>query len=611
MEVAIPLIALGSLYVVTNQKNKKEGLANITKDLPNTNILNSNFPSEYPIYSPETQLTSKLSNDNRYDGGAFTDKFLNPNSGHSLLGDPNSPKEIKNLNGTTTEAKYKSLLGTEEPTSYFQHNNQVPFFGGNLRTRHVQNNGNESILDNYNGTGSQIIHKKEQAPLFTPQTNLQWAFGMPSYSDFEQSRINVSKKMSNVKPFPEQKVAPGLGLGATTEGLGGYNSGMLDREKWLDKTADELRVDNKPKPSGLVSLGREGPAISFITKQGSLGKQEKNRPDTVFDFGPERYLNTTGIEKKNMLIPIPIEPFVTRPETSTEYAGGAGYTTSQEYIPGQYMPSHNQQLKQENVGPAVASNQSVANVNDYDYLSYRAFANNRSIQNQGYYGTAGKGIIAETIAPLLDILRPSRKENSVGTLRPYQNAKPSVNNSYIYNPNDTTRGVSLKEHLINTKFHLNIDANQRGGGYDVTPQQPIHNNRDFTTDYEYIGNSSAPDRAKQPPSYESAYNQRNNDVKSLIAGTGYTPKGNLKIFDANQNVRQNVVNEKMLNISGRELTPQLSQGQSPSLIAVGQFSSKINPYSNIELDRTQNYVLEQLNSNPFNLDINKGSSLKR
>jgi hypothetical protein len=602
MEIAIPLIALGSLYIVTNQK-KKESFANNTKNLPNVNIPNKNYPSEYPIHSSETDQTSNLSRDNYYDGGAYTDKFFNPNSGSSLLGNPNKPDTTKNINGTTTDSKYTSMTGQNVDSTYFQHNNMVPFFGGNLRTRHLDNNSNESILDNYNGTGSQIVHKKEQAPMFSPHTNLQWANGMPSYSDFEQSRMNVSNKMSNVKPFGEQKVAPGLGLGAGTEGLGGYNSGMLARESWTERTVDELRVDNKPKASGLVSLGREGPAISYITKQGSIGKQEKNRPDTAFDMGPERYLTTTGVEKGQLLVPIPVEKYVSRPETTASYEGGAGYINSAEYVPGQFMPSHNQQLGSENMGPATAQGESVANVNDYAFLSNRAYANNRSVNQQnGYFGTAGKGIIAETIAPLLDILRPSRKENSIGTLRPYQNAKPAVSESYIFNPNDKPL-PTIKETTVNSKFHLNIDKNQRGGGYDVAPQQVIHNARDSTTDFAYIGNSSAQERGRQPTSYESSYNQRNNEIKSSVVDSTYNPKGYMKIFDGNQNVRQSLVTEKQLNISNRHLTPQLSQGQSPNYQSLGQMNSKVNPYDGISLDRNNGDVLSQLQGNPFALSI--------
>jgi hypothetical protein len=268
------------------------------------------------------------------------------------------------------------------------------------------------------------------------------------------------------------------------------------------------------------------------------------------------------------------------------------------------MPSHNHTLRSPNVGPAEGVGKAVANENDYARKSNRVYANNRSSNQQnGYFGTVGKGMIAETIAPLLDILRPSRKENAVGTLRPYQNPSKSIPESYIFNPSDKPL-PTIKDSTIHSKFHLNIDKNQRGGAYDVTPQQPVHNARD-ETNVSYIGNSSAGERFRQPVSYESNYNQRNNEIKSsAVVNTTYTPSGNMKIFDGNQNIRQNTTNEKMFNITNRELTPQLSQSSYITKESIGQYTTKVNPYSNIQLDRNSGDILSQLKDNPFNRDIN-------
>ena len=52
----------------------------------------------------------------------------------------------------------------------------VPFFGSSVKQRTVNLNSNESVLDNYNGTGSQVIHKREQAP-FAPQENYTMRMG--------------------------------------------------------------------------------------------------------------------------------------------------------------------------------------------------------------------------------------------------------------------------------------------------------------------------------------------------------------------------------------------------------------------------------------------------
>jgi hypothetical protein len=94
MEIIIPGIALASLYIAINQK--KENFSNY---LPNTDIPNKNYPSEYPIQSTALDQTSRLSHDNRYDGTAYTDKYFNPNSGQSLLA--TTTNTVKNVNGKT------------------------------------------------------------------------------------------------------------------------------------------------------------------------------------------------------------------------------------------------------------------------------------------------------------------------------------------------------------------------------------------------------------------------------------------------------------------------------------------------------------------------------
>ena len=66
MEVVVPLFALSSLYVISNQsKKKKETFSNKQNELPNTDIPDRNFPSELPVLSSETDKTSQLSTVNK------------------------------------------------------------------------------------------------------------------------------------------------------------------------------------------------------------------------------------------------------------------------------------------------------------------------------------------------------------------------------------------------------------------------------------------------------------------------------------------------------------------------------------------------------------------
>jgi hypothetical protein len=602
MEVVIPLFALSSLYIINNQSKKNENFSNLNK-LPNTDIPNRNYPSEYPVISTETDQTTELSNNNRFDngGGVYTDKYFNPNLG-----------QIPSMDSNSQQAQYYSLTGDKVNSAYFQHNNMVPFFGSNLRNHHVGSNATEGLLDTYSGSGSQIITKKEQAPLFSPHGNLQWANGTPNQSDFFQSRVNPSSRMANVKPFEEELVGPGLGLGFTNAGAGGYNSGLLAREQWLDKTVDQLRVDNNPKASGYSLLGHEGPADSYIktiATQDQMGIMEKHRPETSFaldqrsmdssstsgkrDIG--RLFTTGGIETAAPLRPVTVERFVSRPETAVTYSGVAGYQNSAAYIPGEYMEPHAQQLGSLPVGIANANGRNYANDGDYGIKSKMAYPNNRSANKQDSYFGLVSGGLGAAIAPLLDVLRPSRKENVIGSLRPYQNPGTVVPQSYIFNPADRP-DATIRETTENSKFHLNVNANQLGGAYQVTENQPANTYRAETGDFYYAGNPSAGERTRQTTSYEAGYNQRNNELKSSTLA-GYTPSGNMNLLNSNVNI-ENANRDQYLK-NNRALSGTMPY-QSPDVNNMGRKAGNSNQlYSNIQLDRSNPEIMTQLKGNPY------------
>jgi len=330
MELAIPGVALGLMYIMNGQSNRgndDEEPFTSRNELPNTNIPNRNFPEEYPIRTQTLDQTSALSTVNQLDNGGsvYTDKYFDANM---------ASKKSTNDNET---ASYYSLTGEKVSGSHFEHNNMVPFFGAKMTTSDANDKSYEGILDNYSGAGSQTITKKEQAPMFSPNENQDWAHGAPNMNDFYQSRVNNSMRMANTKPFEEERVAPGLGLGYTNEGANGFNSGMMMRETWQPKDVDHLRVDTKPKSSGHVLLGHEGPAYSNIQQIGTseqMGVMEKNRPETAFEMGQDRLFTTTGASKGETLHAIPIDRYVSRPETTTSYSGAAGSQNPATYAPG-------------------------------------------------------------------------------------------------------------------------------------------------------------------------------------------------------------------------------------------------------------------------------------
>ena len=597
MEVlAIPILALGALYVVSNQSkgndsHSAESFANLNDQLPNTDVPNRNYfdsgdsllgNSAAPVGSQETDQTSRLSTVNRYDGpGVYTDRFFNPHRA-------NPPP------ATSAPPTYDSLTGDKVGTDYFSHNNMVPYFGSNVRSRLTDANVFESVLDNMVGTGSQIQSKVEQSPLFSPSENLQWAHGAPNATDFVRSRMNVSSKMNNVKLFQEERVSPGL----NGESSMGYNSGMMARETWLPKTVDELRVANNPKQSNVL-FGHEGPAMSRIANLGLHGQVEKNRPDRMTEMGPERYMTTTGMEKGAMMHSIPVERYVNRTTTTTSYVGGAGTSNPETYVEGEYMPSKHQDLGPVPVQPANAVGRAEAREGEYGLKGKRAYPNNRSMTSpQDYFGAIG-GAFGSVVAPLLDILRPSRKENTIGSLRPYQNAKAPVQNSYLFNPADRM-APTIRETTEESKNHQNINAGQRGGAYEVAEHQPAFTTRQTTGDFYYSGIAGGD---KQVRPYDAEYAQRNNDIKSSTIEGRMVP-GNMSLLQGDIYVTAKPKDDFLQN--KRPVMPTHMPAQSPDMANMGRIQGSAPLYQTLQMDRTTPDILSSLKSNPYTLNVANG-----
>ena len=614
MELAIPLIALGGLYVVSKQQRSENELdmtEGFETTLPNTDIPNKNYPSEYPIVDSELTQTESLTVNNHYNGSTYTDNYFKPENrnGKHILGnldnniDRKSERtvpEISQRNPNDPSLEYTSLSGEKVNNSYFSHNNMTPFFGATNKARDVNNSHqNESILDTYLGKGSQQIEKREQAPLFAPNDNYQWAYGTPNQTEFMLSRVNPSSKISNVLPFEQEKVAPGIGLGAGTEGSSGYNSGMMNRETWLPKTVDELRVKTNAKASGVGLFGHEGPAASNIKQMGTIGKLEKHGPERTFEMGHDRVMTTTGVEKGVTLRPIQEDRYTNRPETTTSYIGAAGSDNQGVFVDGEYMPSKHVDLGEVPLSVANAVGRSGARDGDYGSKTQVLYNNNRTANHQDdYFGVVG-GAIGSVISPLLDVLRPSRKENTIGTLRPYQNAASHVTQSYVFNPADRP-AHTLRETTENSKFHLNSTTNETNkGGYSVTNVQPVANNRMNQSDYYYAGNASAANGTQEARPYDAEYRQRNNDIKSSTID-GRLVKGGMSLMNNNTNYNTKDITQN-LEVN-RQNAPMYSR-QPPSADTMGQIQGKQYLPSEMENKRNQSEILASLKKNPYALSI--------
>lgn len=533
MELAVPLIALGSMYIMSNQKKEKdckknsvEGYTNMTQTrnpLPGVN------PPRVPINFPVTEEVTKNNN---------VKAFMNPNQHTDKYFDPANYAEQEKRNtanygvGGGAQTTY-SLTGQPIDKASFKHGNMTPYFGGKVRGATAESNITESVLDNMQGQGSQFFSKKEQAPMFKPQDGFQYANGAPNMSDFLQSRVNPSMRIANVKPWEEQRVAPGLNKGFTTDGSAGFNSGMEARDLWLDRTVDQLRVDTNPKQTFELA-GHEGPSTYYIKNAPTAQTQgvvEKHLPDKYYNSGPERWLTTTGLEKAQTARGIELLHDVNRTDTTAEYYGSRANQTEGGYVNSEIQPSKRPVLPAKDYPTPSFIGAAPATTGDYGHQSYRNLSNNRTTTKNDLNMGHASGFMKAIVSPLMDFLRPSRKEDVVGNMRSSGNAGTTVPNGKIFNPADRTKTTirEMTEAELDCN-HLNVQS-QSANAYLVSKQQPVGVQRD-TTNVSHTG-VAGPNGFTSTKSYEAEYRQHNNVNKTY---ENRPNQGGTQMFNQNDNI---------------------------------------------------------------------------
>ena len=600
MELAIPLIALGSLYVISNQNKEKENLQNTLKSKHPSNLNKENFESmkQKDKYLPNTKIpvenypimnNSELINN--------TEKYPNPNEATSEYFNQNlyEQKERQNIKVGDNIQQIYSLSGNYLSSKEFQHNNMVPFNGAKPKGQIYNNSNAETILDNYLGSGSQVIKKIEQAPLFKPQENVQWAYGAPNMSEFYQSRVNPALKNNNVKPFESLRVGPGLDQGYGINGSNGYNSGMEARDKWLPKNVDELRIATNPKQEFSLS-NHEGPANSFIKNVGIEGKMEKYRPDTFFINNQERWLTTTGAQKAQRNVSQEILLPVKRDDISSYQTGTPSASMKNaSYVPSQYEEPKNKVLEGFDVGPSCATSSRPELDNSLNLNSYSNLNNNRALNNQPrIYNSGFSKTLGAVVAPLMDVFRPSKKEEYVNNIRVYGANGSNVPANYVLTSGDIPNPTIKESTLYTPNGYIGNQAS-KDGAYYVSKQQAISNQRTTTqsSSYNGVGGSGTKIGARN---YQGDYRQTNNESKEKSIA-GRMNSGNASIFNPYTNV--SITKTERQNTEYFPPASSVIGGIGPTISTYGNYNHNIPNVHNIGCERIEPQILSALKSNPY------------
>lgn len=555
MELLIPLIALGSLYMSSKYSNTNNNVPNaeitntnnnrttstssgqhtqtsvnpINEEFTNYSGGNKNYlpnvepiPQNYPITNDvEVRDSSLYEYPNQT---AETDKYFNQtlfeNSSNNNIKTGNNIQQIYSLSG--------NVLKSDE----FTHQNMVPFNSGKISGHLYEDKYAETLLDNMTGMGSLNIKKVEQPPLFTPSNNIQFTHGTPNSSDFIQSRMNIGNIRNNVKPFESVHVGPGLGDGYSAKGQDGFNSGMDKRELWLPKTVDQLRVETNPKMEFSL-MGHEGPAQSLVKDIGHIGTVDKKMPDTFFINSPERWFTTTGAKKGEMVRSIQDTGIIKRTNCDVNYMGPAGHSGEvNTYSTPNYEPSTREMSKIQPTLGACSTSKGNPDTHQNQLQNYISLNNNRTTttSKSDIYRNMFGGPIGSVIAPIMNIFTSSRKEDLIQNMRTYGDPGSCVPKNYIKSV-DVPKVTNKETTIYTPRAYVN---NQREGTYVNNNVDLSINNRNLsnTATTGFVGGTST---GYGETSYESAYNQTTNNIKSQTIGNR-TNVGSMKLFNSNINI---------------------------------------------------------------------------
>ena len=277
-----------SYNIFQEEQKKADVLLEKSLQPQDTNVITPgpSFPIIYnKVDYTDSQLPIEFNSYQKYDDIVIDDKTSNINA---LRNAPDN--KIQNNKSVPESGGFNGISLTGDPINpnTFTHNNQVPFFGGNVR-QNLDEFSTRGIFENFTGTMDTYQKKQEIGLLFEPQKNMSNVYGTGSLDGFMIDRYYVSNIRSNETPVEKVYVGPGLNQGYTNEPSGGFQ-----QENTLDyvmpKTTDEIRVKTNPKISyyGRIVSGQK------IAKPGKVGTLYKNRPDTFYIQEPDRYFTTTG-----------------------------------------------------------------------------------------------------------------------------------------------------------------------------------------------------------------------------------------------------------------------------------------------------------------------------
>ena len=570
-QIAIPLVIAGALYLMSNDKKEKFSNPLVLEELER-GIVNDNRIKQDSVDNGAATTfynnvdPTSLSSNNQGIYTQYQDKYLLQSKKKTASGN--------NL--------FQTLAGTEIKQNDINHNNMQIFYNNKSNGASQLSFNNDMKLDTYSGLGSTTIEKKEISSFFKPSENSQNVYGNQNQSDFFQSRINESLRHANTKPWAEIK---------DSAGTLGFNSAMVDRDKWMPKKVDELRTTNNPKSNYVQNYQSPAYQPTAVDRSADVNQinMVKKKPDT-YHMNPYGSYEGMGVASGQAKPTQFSEQMLTDPNrehTSVSYYGVKSAMENQGYVKGQATETHRQELPTNSFTNLTTNGIYVTKDNT---ASYKAYTNSRDT-SQDYFGAIQGTFMQNIVDPLVKGLKHTKKTNFTESERNVNLTGPVKH--MVFNPKDnlptTNREMTTEKIGLN---HLNMERqDSTSNGYITSNPYLGHTQRESTSKQQF---GMATSKLPMGKSYEAEYNQRSFE-KPLI---GRSTIGSMSLFNSDINA----------NINGREVcdtrgTPIFIPNIAPQVGQLGMNTTSPQKYININEDYNHPDLLKAFKSNPYTQPI--------
>jgi hypothetical protein len=262
--------------------------------------------------------------------------------------------------------------------------------------------------------------------------------------------------------------------------------------------------------------------------------------------------------------------------------------------PQNFEPSKRHEAFEGCINPSRATGQGNHTDKDVFLRSHTNYENNRSTVKQPETIRSGfGGAIGAAIAPIMDIFRPTRKDETINNVRIYGEGGSSISKGPVYNPQDSTPTTVKETNLHAVNFNIN---NQKEGVYVNNYSAPDNTQRD-TTSRQYYTAAGGSATGYGDMSYDSAYRQHNNDIKSQTI-VNRPNQGGTQIF--NQQMNLTTIKSDSDRFDGR-VNPAYSSlsGLPPSAQTYGAIRAPQYYNESASCDRIQPDILTAFKNNPY------------